>query len=271
MFSTLTHSVHADQRKCDGLLSGKLAVALHFRLDDKTAAYRRGEANERTHASVRPAVPTATVGPGGGGGTGGVSRATTQNSNRTTVPSVTNVDPLPDKDVFAPENASAAPLDEERYDFLFEALRDAREMLAKKQGSKTGTSIQPFTIIPDRLLDELARNPPPTYAALDKAQVDGRWKDLREGLFLRNHKAVVWRALENGFAAQKGEPPPHEMFSPPPQTRPSQAPNFAEFGFNGTPNNGNGGAQWQRAGNQKQQGQGQQGQQGQHGQGQQGR
>jgi hypothetical protein len=58
------------------------------------------------------------------------------------------------------------------------------------------------------------------------------------------------------------------MFSPPPQTRPSQAPNFAEFGFNGTPNNGNGGAQWQRAGNQKQQGQGQQGQQGQ---GQQGR
>lgn len=271
MFSTLTHSVHADQRKCDGLLSGKLAVALHFRLDDKTAAYRRGEANERTHASVRPAVPTATVGPGGGGGTGGVSRATTQNSNRTTVPSVTNVDPLPDKDVFAPENASAAPLDEERYDFLFEALRDAREMLAKKQGSKTGTSIQPFTIIPDRLLDELARNPPPTYAALDKAQVDGRWKDLREGLFLRNHKAVVWRALENGFAAQKGEPPPHEMFSPPPQTRPSQAPNFAEFGFNGTPNNGNGGAQWQRAGNQQQQGQGQQGQQGQHGQGQQGR
>ena len=256
MFSTLTHSVHADQMKCNELFSGRSPVKLAFKLDDKTAAYRRGEQNERNHSAARREVPTTSVGLGGA--TNHVTRNDSGNRTQNTGP-----DSEPERDVFAPEDAQNDPVDEERYDFLFESLRDAREAMARKQGSKTGKTIHGFTIVPDRLLEGLARRPPPSYAALDKAQQDGKFTVLRENLFMRNHKEKVWKAIENGIAKYKGEQPPHEMFTPPAPTRPSQGQpgtQFEQFGYKGTPNKQNT-AQWQRAGSQGRQGQQQQGQQ----------
>ena len=85
LYSALTHSVCADVGRCQDLFTGRATVSLPFQLDDKIAAYRRGEANERARDGRE--VPVAPAGPG----------------PASAAPKAPKADPV---DVFAPETPS---------------------------------------------------------------------------------------------------------------------------------------------------------------------
>ena len=222
LYSALTHSVCADVGRCQDLFTGRATVSLPFQLDDKIAAYRRGEANER--ARDRREVPVAPAGPG----------------PASAAPKAPKADPV---DVFAPETPE--PVDEERYEALFDTLYRLRMDLAKKRNDEMGAGgrhIAADRVVPLRLLESFSRSPPPTFAALERA-IDETSFGIDEMVFLRTHKVRVWRAIENGLARFRNEPEPHgELVSPARSARPS----IRSFEFNGTQPQPQ--PQWQRAG-----------------------
>ena len=222
LYSALTHSVCADVGRCQDLFTGRATVSLSFQLDDKIAAYRQGEANER--ARDRREVPVAPAGPG----------------PASAAPKAPKADPV---DVFAPETPE--PVDEERYEALFDTLYRLRMDLAKKRNDEMGAGgrhIAADRVVPLRLLESFSRSPPPTFAALERA-IDETSFGIDEMVFLRTHKVRVWRAIENGLARFRNEPEPHgELVSPARSARPS----IRSFEFNGTQPQPQ--PQWQRAG-----------------------
>ena len=218
LYSALTHSVCADAAKCQDLFSGRATVSLSFQLDDKTAAYRRGEANERAHA--RREVPVAAA----------------DRPPASAAPMAPKADRV---DVFAP--ATPEPVDDERYEALFDTMYQLRLAIAKRRKDDTGQHFAADRVVPLRLLESFARHPPPTFAALER-EIAEKSFDIAEMVFLRTHKERVWKAIENGLARYRNEPEPHGVLvTPAPAARP---PSIRSFEFNGTQPQ----PQWQRAG-----------------------
>jgi hypothetical protein len=211
---------------------------LSFQLDDRTAAYRRGEAIELARAR-RESLPAAG---------GGVSNAPgAPDAARPGARSVPEAEPA---DAFAPENPG--PVDEALVDALFESLCELRAGIAEKRAAKIGKTIPVFLVAEDAFLHSISRHPPPTFEALDRD-----FNVIKHNIFVRNHKQDIWRAIENGAARFRGEPPPHvPLLSPPPGARGATGEAaFEELRFNGTqPTPTDGGKpsqQWHRAGQQR--------------------
>jgi len=219
LYSALTHSVCADAAKCQDLFSGRATVRLSFQLDDKAAAHRRGEANERAHA--RREVPVAAAGPGGPA------------APTAAAPNAPRADRV---DVFAP--ATPDSVDDERYEALFDTMYQLRSAIAKKRKDETGQHFAADRVVPLRLLESFARHPPPTFAALERAIKETAF-NIEEMVFLRTHKAKLWKAIENGLARYRDEPEPHGVIVSPAR---AARPSIRSFEFNGAQ------PQWQRAG-----------------------
>ena len=219
LYSALTHSVCADAAKCQDLFSGRATVRLSFQLDDKAAAHRRGEANERAHA--RREVPVAAAGPGGPA------------APPAAAPNAPRADRV---DVFAP--ATPDSVDDERYEALFDTMYQLRSAIAKKRKDETGQHFAADRVVPLRLLESFARHPPPTFAALERAIKETAF-NIEEMVFLRTHKAKLWKAIENGRARYRDEPEPHGVIVSPAR---AARPSIRSFEFNGAQ------LQWQRAG-----------------------
>ena len=215
LYSALTHSVCADAAKCQDLFSGRATVSLSFQLDDKTAAYRRGEANERAYARREVPVTAADRPPASG------------------APNPPKADRV---DVFAP--VTPEPVDDERYEALFDTMYQLRSAIAKRRKDDTGQYFAADRVVPLRLLESFARHPPPTFAALERA-IEEKSFDIPEMVFLRTHKERVWKAIENGLARYRNDPEPHGVL-----VSPAPASRFRSFECNGTQPQ----PQWQRAG-----------------------
>ena len=139
-------------------------------------------------------------------------------------------------DVFAP--ATPDPVDDERYEALFDTMYQLRSAIAKKRKDETGQHFAADRVVPLRLLESFARHPPPTFAALERAIKETAFK-IEEMVFLRTHKAKLWKAIENGLARYRDEPEPHGVIVSPAR---AARPSIRSFEFNGAQ------PQWQRAG-----------------------
>ena len=141
--------------------------------------------------------------------------------------------------LFAP--ATPEPVDDERYEALFDTMYQLRLAIAKRRKDDTGQHFAADRVVPLRLLESFARHPPPTFAALER-EIAEKSFDIAEMVFLRTHKERVWKAIENGLARYRNEPEPHGVLvTPAPAARP---PSIRSFEFNGTQPQ----PQWQRAG-----------------------
>ena len=167
------------------------------------AAQRRGEARggateqtETTHGRV-PTVPSSTRA-NANAGPSGSERAASNRAERSPAE-----DPSPD-------DLSSEPVDEDRYDALYEALNRMRHSMAQRRAKHVGRHVADWQVMADALLERLAKSPPASLETLQGMSAKASFASS-DSIFLRNHAGAVWKTIENALAAYEGKPLPHEV------------------------------------------------------------
>ena len=202
-FSTASTTVHADERKCRDLVDRRARLTMTFALSDKMAAQRRGEANEAAHRqkqteTTRGRVPTVPSSTRANANAGPSERAASNRAERSPAE-----DPSPD-------DLSSEPVDEDRYDALYEALNRMRHSMAQRRAQHVGRHVADWQVMADALLERLAKSPPASLETLQGMSAKASFASS-DSIFLRNHAGAVWKTIENALAAYEGKPLPHEV------------------------------------------------------------